>query len=100
MTPCHSDYATLIKCLKGHKFLGSLCSIVKYLIVCGAGPTNDQGTMSPIELGNCHQASPVGNLLGLWPAKKCNDEQSHWVPVALLGSLWNIQKGQLNQIRG
>ena len=40
---------TLIKCLKGHKSLGSLCSVVKTLIVSGAGPTKGQ-TMSPIEL--------------------------------------------------
>ena len=46
---------TLIKCLKGHKFLGSLCSVVKTLIVSGVQPT-DQGTRSPIEL--------------LWTAKK------------------------------
>ena len=29
---------TLIKCLKGHKFLGSLCSVVKSLIVSCNGP--------------------------------------------------------------
>ena len=40
---------TLIKCLKGHKSLGSLCNVVKALIVSGAGPTKGQ-TMSPIEL--------------------------------------------------
>ena len=40
---------TLIKCLKDHKSLGSLCSVVKTLIVSGAGPT-DGRTMSPIEL--------------------------------------------------
>ena len=40
---------TLIKCLKGHKALGSLCSVVKTLIVNGAGPTKGR-TMSPIEL--------------------------------------------------
>ena len=33
---------TLIKCLKGHKSLGSLCSVVKTLIVSGAGQTNRQ----------------------------------------------------------
>ena len=31
---------TLIKCLKGHKSLGSLCSVVKTLIVSGAGQTD------------------------------------------------------------
>ena len=31
---------TLIKCLKGYKFLGSLCSIVKNLIVRGAQGTS------------------------------------------------------------
>ena len=31
---------TLIKCLKGHKSLGSLCSVVKALIVSGVRPTN------------------------------------------------------------
>ena len=44
---------TLIKCLKGHKSLGSLCNVLKTLIVSGAGQTNrptDQGTLSPIEL--------------------------------------------------
>ena len=40
---------SLIKCLKGHKSLGSLCSVVKTLIVSGNGPTNGR-TMSPIEL--------------------------------------------------
>ena len=30
----------LINCLKGHKSLGSLCSVVKTLIVSGNGPTN------------------------------------------------------------
>ena len=40
---------TLIKCLKGHKSLGSLCNVVKALIVSGVRPSN-QGTMSPIEL--------------------------------------------------
>ena len=30
---------TLIKCLKGHKSLGSHCSVVKTLIVSGAGPS-------------------------------------------------------------
>ena len=34
---------TLIKCLKGHKSLGSLCSVLKTLIVSGAQGT-DQGT--------------------------------------------------------
>ena len=29
----------LIKCLKGHKSLGSLCSVVKTLIVSGVRPT-------------------------------------------------------------
>ena len=33
---------TLIKCLKGHKSLGSLCSVVKTLIVSGAQPTDRQ----------------------------------------------------------
>ena len=40
---------TQIKCLKSHKSLESLCSVVKTLIDSGAGP-RDQGTMSPIEL--------------------------------------------------
>ena len=40
---------TLIKCLKGHKSLGSLCSVVKTLIVSGNRPSY-QGTRSPIEL--------------------------------------------------
>ena len=39
---------TLIKSLKGHKSLGSLCSVVKGLIVSW-GRTDGQ-TMSPIEL--------------------------------------------------
>ena len=39
----------LIKCLKGHKSLGSLCNVVKALIASGARPTKGQ-TMSPIEL--------------------------------------------------
>ena len=33
---------TLNKCLKGHKSLGSLCSVVKTLIVSGAGQTDGQ----------------------------------------------------------
>ena len=40
---------SLIKCLKGHKSLGLLFSVVKPLIVSGVGGT-DQGTRSPIEL--------------------------------------------------
>ena len=40
---------TLVKCLKGHKSPGSLCSVVKPLIVSGARATKGQ-TMSPIEL--------------------------------------------------
>ena len=40
---------SLIKCLEGQKSLGSLCSVVKTLIVSGAGPSK-QGTRSPIEL--------------------------------------------------
>ena len=40
---------TLIKCLKGHKSLGSLCSVAKTLIVSGVRQT-DQGARSPIEL--------------------------------------------------
>ena len=50
-------FFTLIKCLKGHKFLGSLCSVVNTLIVSGVRQT-DRGTRSPIEL--------------LWTAKKGN----------------------------
>ena len=34
---------TLIKCLKGHKSLGSLCSVVKTLIVSGNRATKGQG---------------------------------------------------------
>ena len=51
---------TLIKCLKGHKFLGSLCNILKTLIVSGVRP-RDQGTRSTIEL--------------FWTAKKCNKKR-------------------------
>ena len=43
----------LIKCLKGHKSLGSLCSVLKTLIVSGNGPTDRPSkgqTRSPIEL--------------------------------------------------
>ena len=42
---------TLIKCLKGHKSLGSLCSVLKtlWLLVVPDQRTN-QGTRSPIEL--------------------------------------------------
>ena len=43
MFPHHSD------CLKGHKSLGSLGSVVKGLIVSLVGRTY-QGTRSPIEL--------------------------------------------------
>ena len=32
----------LIKCLNGHKSLGSLCSVVKSLIVSGAQPTDNE----------------------------------------------------------
>ena len=39
----------LIKCLKGHESLGSLCSVVKTLIVSGVRE-RDRRTMSPIEL--------------------------------------------------
>ena len=34
-----SLFITLIKCLKGHKSLGSLCSVVKTLIVSGNRPS-------------------------------------------------------------
>ena len=37
-------FITLIKCLKGHKSLGSLCSVVKTLIVSGAGQTKQKTT--------------------------------------------------------
>ena len=40
---------SLIECLKGHKSLGSLCSVVKTLIVSGNRPSKGQ-TRSPIEL--------------------------------------------------
>ena len=40
---------TLIKCLKGHKSLGSLYSVVKTLIVCGNRQSKGR-TRSPIEL--------------------------------------------------
>ena len=40
---------TLIKCPKGHKCVGSLCRLVKTLIVSSVRP-RDQGTRSPIEL--------------------------------------------------
>ena len=46
---------SLIRCLKGHKSLGSLFSVVKTLIVSGA-QASKQGTRCPIEL--------------LWTAKK------------------------------
>ena len=36
-------FITLIKCLKGHKSLGSLCSVVKTLIVSGNRQTKGQG---------------------------------------------------------
>ena len=39
----------LIKCLKGHKSLGSLCNVAKALIVSGVRQSKGQ-TMSPIEL--------------------------------------------------
>ena len=38
--PC--PLISLIKCLKGHKSLGSLCNFVKALIVSGAGQTKGQ----------------------------------------------------------
>ena len=65
---------TLIKCLKGHKSLGSLCNVVKALIVSLVRGTEGQ-TMSPIEL--------------FWTAKKCksfmsypNSKRSSAVPLA------------------
>ena len=51
----NSSKICLIKCLKGHKSLGSLCSVVKTLIV-SLVRASKQGTRSPIEL--------------LWTAKK------------------------------
>ena len=36
-------FITLIKCLKGHKSLGSLCSVVKSLIVSSVRPSKGQG---------------------------------------------------------
>ena len=54
---CHQKLSStsLIKCLKGHKSLGSLCSVVNSVIVnvSGAQPRDQpakQGTRSPIEL--------------------------------------------------
>ena len=44
MSPHHCDQKS-----QGHKSLGSLCSVVKTLIVSGNRATN-QGTRSPIEL--------------------------------------------------
>ena len=41
---------TLIKCLKGHKSLGSLCNVVKALIVSANGPTDQARDKSPIGL--------------------------------------------------
>ena len=54
---------TLIKCLKGHKSLGSLCSVVKTLIVSGAIPTGGW-TRSPIQL--------------LWTAKNVTEKPILW----------------------
>ena len=42
----------LIKCLKGHKFLGSLCYVVKALIVSGNGQT-DQASKGQGHLLSC-----------------------------------------------
>ena len=41
---CHQKLSStiLIKCFKGHKSQGSLCSVVKTLIVSGAGPRDGQ----------------------------------------------------------
>ena len=64
----------LINCLKGHKSLGSLCSVVKTLIVSLVGQT-DQGTMSPIEL--------------FWTAK--NPWLSEWVSQWMTRSSIEIQ---------
>ena len=43
---CHCLLITLIKCLKGHKSLGSLCSVVKTLVVSGNRAT-DRPTNQP-----------------------------------------------------
>ena len=39
----------LIKCLKGHKSLGSLCSVVKTLIVSGARPTDNESYWAVVD---------------------------------------------------
>ena len=59
-------FITLIKCLKGHKSLGSLCNV--WLLVVTDGRT-DQGTRSPIEL--------------FWTAK--NTSKLNFAPI-----IWDI----------
>ena len=60
----------LIKCLKRHKSLGSLCNVVKALIVSLVRGTEGQ-TMSPIEL--------------FWTAKKEKIVHFCWIEMSVVG---------------
>ena len=48
------------KCLKGHKSLGSLCTVVNSLIVCGAQPTKGQGHLLS-DISSCLVRQVVGH---------------------------------------
>merc|ERR1712130_737736 len=67
---------TLIKCLKDHKSLGSLCSVVKTLIVSGNGPT-DGRTMSPIELFWTAKNQPEEKILREKNNRSCEEKRQH-----------------------
>ena len=77
---------TLVKCLKGYKSLGSLCNVVKALIVSGNGQTNGQ-TMSPIELFWTAKNSTIFNY-GSRPGGAKEGEN-------ILGQLLHLHQQQL-----
>ena len=60
----------LSKCLKGHKSQGSLCSVVKTLIVSGAQGT-DGRTRSPIELFWTAKKDPLAQMDGGLGFQRC-----------------------------
>ena len=77
---------TLIKCPKGHKCVGSLCRLVKTLIVSSVRPTGQaskQGTRSPIEL-----FWTAKNVAPTWfphhsVHQSCSRELQFWPPCVL-----------------
>ena len=77
---------TLIKCLKGHKSLGSLCSVVKTLIVSGVRRTNQPSK------GQGHLLTCSGQLKTM---TKCQSPQCHELNgnVSKLNDLGLVEEG-------